>query len=154
MFDLINIFDEFLPQLLLYPNPSDPLNSDAAKLFQSDIQKYNSKIKDYVKKFASDDIIIDKEKFEKNKICNLDLNRDKINNFDSKICVCGKCDFCCKKCIDNKKKDKFKKESMFVINKNININEDIDDENSEFDINSVASSVLSKPSMKSVNIDD
>jgi hypothetical protein len=155
MFDLINIFDEFLPQLLLYPNPSDPLNNDAAKLLQSDPEKYNIKIRDYVKKFASDDIVIDKEKFEKNKSntnFNQVRNSDKIN-FDNKICNCGKCDFCIKKCI-NKKKEKKKKENQFIINKNININEEIDDENSESDINSITNSVLSKPSMKSVNIDD
>ena len=44
MYDLINIFDVFLPQLLLYPNPTDPLNGDAARLLQKDPEKYNKKI--------------------------------------------------------------------------------------------------------------
>jgi len=154
MFDLINIFDEFLPQLLLYPNPSDPLNSDAAKLLQSDPEKYNIKIKDYVKKFASDDIIIDKEKLKKKKknfLNNGNCNQENNNFFIQKFCHCGKCDFCKKSKEGNNKNEK--KENLFVINKNININEDIDDENSEFDINSIASSVLSKPSLKSFNVD-
>ena len=56
MFDLINIFDVFLPQLLLYPNPTDPLNGDAARLLQKDPEKYNKKIKEFVKKYASENI--------------------------------------------------------------------------------------------------
>lgn len=65
MFDLVNIFDIFLPQLLLYPNPKDPLNGEAANLLLKDQKKYNDKVKDYVKKFAQKDSI---EKIEKTKL--------------------------------------------------------------------------------------
>ena len=54
MYDLINIFDTFLPQLLLYPNPTDPLNGEAARLMLKDIEKYKEKVKEYVKKFANE----------------------------------------------------------------------------------------------------
>jgi ubiquitin-conjugating enzyme E2 H len=58
MYDLMNIFDTFLPQLLLYPNPSDPLNGEAARLLLKDIEKYNDKIKEYVKKYAIEHISV------------------------------------------------------------------------------------------------
>ena len=53
MYDLVNVFQVFLPQLLLYPNPKDPLNTDAARLFMKDEDEFNTKVKDYVKKFAT-----------------------------------------------------------------------------------------------------
>lgn len=52
MYDLFNIFTIFLPQLLLYPNPTDPLNSEAAALQMKDEKKYKEKIQEYVKKYA------------------------------------------------------------------------------------------------------
>ena len=124
MFDLINIFDEFLPQLLLYPNPSDPLNGEAAKLLQSDPEKYNKKIKDYIKKFASEDLIIDKDKHFKN-----NLNK---NNIYSNVKN------------ENKNDDKGKNED-----KDIN---DIKDNESDKD--SDVDSVLSKASLDDIDLDD
>lgn len=56
MYELINIFDVFLPQLLRYPNPSDPLNGEAASLLMRDVESYNAKVKDYVKNYASEEI--------------------------------------------------------------------------------------------------
>ena len=54
LFELKNIFEEFLPQLLLYPNPSDPLNADAADLLLHHKKKYEEKVKKYVKLYAKD----------------------------------------------------------------------------------------------------
>ena len=45
MFDMINIFEVFLPQLLRYPNAADPLNGDAASLHMRDIKSYETKVK-------------------------------------------------------------------------------------------------------------
>ncbi|PNX74184.1 ubiquitin-conjugating enzyme E2 5-like protein [Trifolium pratense] len=45
MFDLVNVFEVFLPQLLLYPNPSDPLNGEAAALMMRDRPTYDQRVK-------------------------------------------------------------------------------------------------------------
>uniref|UniRef100_A0A2P2L3W0 E2 ubiquitin-conjugating enzyme n=1 Tax=Rhizophora mucronata TaxID=61149 RepID=A0A2P2L3W0_RHIMU len=52
MFDLVNVFEVFLPQLLLYPNPSDPLNGDAAALMMRDRPAYEQRVKEYREKYA------------------------------------------------------------------------------------------------------
>ncbi|CAG8951186.1 hypothetical protein HYFRA_00007933 [Hymenoscyphus fraxineus] len=55
MFDMINIFEVFLPQLLRYPNPTDPLNGEAAALLMREPKSYDAKVKEYVVKYASKD---------------------------------------------------------------------------------------------------
>eukprot|EP01132_Coremiostelium_polycephalum_P005129 gene5129-6386_t len=54
MFDLINIFEIFLPQLLLYPNPTDPLNGEAASMLIKEPEKYKLKVKEFVNKYATE----------------------------------------------------------------------------------------------------
>lgn len=53
MFDMINIFEVFLPQLLRYPNPTDPLNGEAAALLMREPRQYDIKVKEYVNKYAT-----------------------------------------------------------------------------------------------------
>lgn len=52
MYELFNIFAIFLPQLLIYPNPSDPLNIDAANMFRACTAKYNKFVRKQVLKHA------------------------------------------------------------------------------------------------------
>lgn len=50
--ELINIFEIFLPQLLRYPNPADPLNGEAAALLMRDPKAYAKKVESYVERYA------------------------------------------------------------------------------------------------------
>ncbi|CAB4300444.1 unnamed protein product [Prunus armeniaca] len=52
MFDLVNVFEVFLPQLLLYPNPSDPLNGEAAAMMMRDRAAYEQRVKEFCQKYA------------------------------------------------------------------------------------------------------
>ena len=55
MFDLINIFDVFLPQLLTYPNPSDPMNGEAAALMMREPERFKRKVTDYCQRYAKEE---------------------------------------------------------------------------------------------------
>lgn len=57
LYDLTNIFESFLPQLLAYPNPTDPLNNEAASLFMSKPAEYANKVKEYVNRFATEEVL-------------------------------------------------------------------------------------------------
>jgi ubiquitin-conjugating enzyme E2 H len=59
MFDMINIFEVFLPQLLRYPNPTDPLNGEAAALLIREPKTYEAKVKEYVQKYATKEAMED-----------------------------------------------------------------------------------------------
>lgn len=45
MYDMINIFEVFVPQLLRYPNPADPLNGEAAAMLMREPKTYEAKVK-------------------------------------------------------------------------------------------------------------
>ena len=52
MFDLINVFEVFLPQLLLYPNANHPFNRKAAEMMLKEKEKYKITVMEYVLKYA------------------------------------------------------------------------------------------------------
>ncbi|KAI5474317.1 hypothetical protein MNV49_003544 [Pseudohyphozyma bogoriensis] len=59
LFECLNIFEVFLPQLLRYPNAADPLNGEAAALLMRDPKGYDVKVKEYVSRFATKEALED-----------------------------------------------------------------------------------------------
>ena len=49
IYNLTHIYNIFIPQLLLYPNSKDPLNVEAATLYEQNIEQFKKKVKDYFK---------------------------------------------------------------------------------------------------------
>ena len=52
MYSLKNIYDTFLPQLLTYPNPDDPLNREASYYYKYNREEYNKIAKQYIQAYC------------------------------------------------------------------------------------------------------
>eukprot|EP00045_Choanoeca_perplexa_P005155 m.43833 g.43833 ORF g.43833 m.43833 type:complete len:187 (-) comp12963_c0_seq1:106-666(-) len=64
MYELLNIFEIFLPQLLLYPNAADPLNGEAAALLLNRPEEYKKKVAEYVQQYATPEALQQAEQVE------------------------------------------------------------------------------------------
>jgi len=84
MFDLLNIFEVFLPQLLLYPNAADPLNGEAASLYLKDPDQFKERVKVHIKQHATPSAIEQQEAMQEDdgELSSLesDGENDKMNN--------------------------------------------------------------------------
>ena len=73
MYDMVNIFEVFLPQLLRYPNPTDPLNGEAAALLMKEPKAYDIKVKGEFVNNALDgremDMVVRKRRIGQELIC-------------------------------------------------------------------------------------
>ena len=59
LYDLCNIFETFLPQLLTYPNSKDPLNPIAADLQLLKPEAYKKKVIEYVRRYATEMVVME-----------------------------------------------------------------------------------------------
>ena len=56
-YTLTHIFEYFLPQLLIQPNPDDPIYFSAAFLYNNKPEEYKKKVLEYVRKYASEEAL-------------------------------------------------------------------------------------------------
>ena len=52
IYNLSHIYTTFIPQLLMYPNPDDPLNNEAATLYLKDFEDYKTRVNEYISKYC------------------------------------------------------------------------------------------------------
>jgi len=74
LYDIVNIFEQFIPQLLTYPNPQDPLNSEAANMYLHDSDNYHKRVRDSVQRYATKKCLAEKD--AQFSWCNLDESED------------------------------------------------------------------------------
>ncbi|KAF5730645.1 ubiquitin-conjugating enzyme E2 4 [Tripterygium wilfordii] len=80
MYQLQNVFDVFLPQLLTYANPYDPLNREAAKLMMRDLTAYEQKVKEHCQTYAKkSEAVVAKEE---EKSSDMELSEDECDSGD------------------------------------------------------------------------
>ncbi|XP_037927297.1 ubiquitin-conjugating enzyme E2 H-like [Teleopsis dalmanni] len=56
-YNLNNVFDHFLPSLLLQPNPTDALNKKAADLYLHQPENYLKRVASYIDLYATEEIL-------------------------------------------------------------------------------------------------
>ncbi|KAI9086482.1 hypothetical protein K1719_031566 [Acacia pycnantha] len=57
-YELVHIFEYFIPQLLCQPNSEDPFNSDAAKLLDRDKDEFEREVREHCAKSAKMEDVI------------------------------------------------------------------------------------------------
>lgn len=73
LYELINVLEIFLPQLLTYPNAMDPLNTEAAQLYINDMGKYENMVKEYIRKYGYQKVKEEEEESEQMESDDVDL---------------------------------------------------------------------------------
>jgi ubiquitin-conjugating enzyme E2 H len=82
LYDLSNIFESFLPQLLAYPNPTDPLNGDAAALYLHQPEEFKARVGDYVRKYATEEAFRNENCSESSESEMSDLSEDECQDME------------------------------------------------------------------------
>lgn len=77
IYDLLNVINEFIPELLRNPNDRDPYNTEASKLLTSNFEGYKKYIREHIKKNASSLVALIPQKEELQTNCNpFDMDED------------------------------------------------------------------------------